>query len=417
MQNAAELLEAFRTAVSNREYDEAKSVVTELAATYEEARPVEKARRQMSTTARSRAGQSSDERDVLHEHVRQATATQLTRAGFLTEAATFLAAPDRGDAETVVETASTLERRERRLDEAAAEATDVLDDGSLPPTLSVIAHLAIDSVRLNESVALTVAVGNVGGAPAENVEVELDVDEGLSVETNTIPLGTVRSNAVQSATVEVTGNRTGDHAIALSVTSDDAESNRDRVTVTVRGERSDRLRTLRVAKGDTKSGHGIFGVTVDGEIRPSENAEPVAEDGSAVDWVGPERGVDSLQYSGEIRTFLLKGTAEVYVDGERVEPASLGSPPSESASSFPNTLTVTKEGAAEGFAAFMVTASSGVRAGEDSEAVVRGRSALDALGPQRGSDTVYYAGNLTRFLLKGPAVVRVNGRRVDPDRL
>lgn len=413
-QNVTELLDTFQTAISEGNYEDAATAATRLAATYEEKQPVEEAAVQRSTAARSQSGLSDDEQSALHGHVQQATATRLTRGAFLTETAAFLVAPDRGDPGAVVETARTLQQRERTLRDATDRATDATDGVSLPPTLSVVVQPASDEFARDESVEFTVAVGNVGDATANGVEVEFS-GGGVSFDSPTASVGTVEPDAVRDLTVVITGDSPGQQTVTTSVTSDDAGSERVRTSVTVRG--SERERVLRVTKGDRKSERAGFVLSVDGELEPGDDAESVVKGASAVDWVGPERGTDSFRYSGEIRTFVLKGAAEVYVNDERVDPASLGSSSDAAVESYPNRLTVTKENASDGFAVFAVEVSGAVARGRDSEAVIQGRTALDTVGPATGTDRLQYAGRIERFLLKGSATVRVNGRRANPDEL
>ena len=81
------------------------------------------------------------------------------------------------------------------------------------------------------------------------------------------------------------------------------------------------------------------------------------------------------------------------------------------------TLKVVKEGAEQGLAAFMVTVSGNIEAGQNSEAVIDGSSAIDWLGPRRGTDNLHFSGEITEFILKGDATVYIDGNSADPDDL
>ena len=82
--------------------------------------------------------------------------------------------------------------------------------------------------------------------------------------------------------------------------------------------------TLTVESTGTRA--GFYGVTVSGTIVPSERgiAEGFVRGSSAIDWVGDRRGTDHYRFSGEIVEFLLKGEANVRVNGQTVDPSSLG---------------------------------------------------------------------------------------------
>lgn len=176
--------------------------------------------------------------------------------------------------------------------------------------------------------------------------------------------------------------------------------------------------TLEVTKEGSEEGVGAHGVSVSGDLEPQDNPAAVVEGSSALDWVGPKRGTDTYQFSGELNRFLLKGQATVYLDGDEVNPAELGASSSASGTSgFSNTLTVAKENTPEGRCAYMVTVSGDIERGDSSAAVIEGSSALDWVGPKRGTDSVRFSGEVTEFLIKGSGVVYLNGEEVDPEDL
>ncbi len=70
----------------------------------------------------------------------------------------------------------------------------------------------------------------------------------------------------------------------------------------------------------TGTGVGYFAVTTTGGIAPVD-AEPETDgDGfTALDWVGPERGVDAFRFDGEITRFLSTEHVRVFVNGSEVD--------------------------------------------------------------------------------------------------
>lgn len=74
------------------------------------------------------------------------------------------------------------------------------------------------------------------------------------------------------------------------------------------------------------------------------------------------------------------------------------------------TIRVTKDGVDDGFAAYYLSTTDTIGPGDDAEAVTVGSSALDTVGPKRGTDTFHYTGELDTVLLKGPATITVDGR-------
>lgn len=180
-----------------------------------------------------------------------------------------------------------------------------------------------------------------------------------------------------------------------------------------------RENTLTVTKEGAETGRAAFAVTVSGDITSLEDSEAVVQGSSALDWVGPEGGTDTLQFTGEITQFLFKGRATVRLNGDQVNPSDLGTDggTGQESGNLENTVTVTKEGAEDGLGAFAVWVSGMIEAAENEEAVVQGDRAMDWVGPNSGSDELRFSGEITRFLFKGEAVVRLNGEEIDPGSL
>ena len=79
-----------------------------------------------------------------------------------------------------------------------------------------------------------------------------------------------------------------------------------------------------------------------------------------------------------------------------------------------HTLSVTKENAPDGFAAFYAVASGGIEPTDTAEGVRSATAVLDWLGPTAGTDTYRVTGDIDAFVLRGPATVRWRGDTVDP---
>jgi len=169
---------------------------------------------------------------------------------------------------------------------------------------------------------------------------------------------------------------------------------------------------LVVSKEGTPEGLGMFAVTVSDDLARGKDSEAEVEGRTALDWVGPQRGVDRVRYSGAIEEFLLKGYANAYRDGSPIETGIRSAGGGED---LPNTLTVTKEGSRQGLGAFVVAVDGELEPFSDSESVVVGSRALDWVGPERGTDRIGFSGNITDLVMKGHARIYVNGTRINPD--
>ncbi|WP_137286288.1 hypothetical protein [Halorussus salinisoli] len=151
------------------------------------------------------------------------------------------------------------------------------------------------------------------------------------------------------------------------------------------------------------------------EFSASESVRQVDE-GDEVDAtrasgrVGPERGEDLFYFEGDLTELTVDGPASVWVDGEEVDPANY---PGNDAPRR-NTIEIVSQGG--GVARYEFSVNGSVRQ-RDSGDDVSGNVVSGHVGPDRGTDTFGYTGEITSFSLSGPASVYRNGERVDPDTL
>ncbi|PSP77083.1 hypothetical protein BRC81_10640 [Halobacteriales archaeon QS_1_68_20] len=181
-------------------------------------------------------------------------------------------------------------------------------------------------------------------------------------------------------------------------------------------------RTFRVTKGDQPDGVATYVLAVDGPISPTDEFEdtvcPNYHTPYAFGRVGPSGGADSVTFTGDVVAADVYGPAELYVDGERTDPESFGD-------GLPHTLQVTKEGAEDGDVTFEAGVTDVLAPTPDVEGVTQQvgcGSVKEPVGPERGTDTVRFSGELRDFSMDGPATVYVDGeeatgvqvRRVTP---
>ena len=118
-----------------------------------------------------------------------------------------------------------------------------------------------------------------------------------------------------------------------------------------------------------------------------------------------EGGRDSYTYSGKVTKLLLRGGANLYFDGDSVDPAG----------HLPNTVTVESESHAE----YEITTSDGIVKSEamgaaDPNDDIGGRTVVGQVG-EGGRDSYAYPGELTGLEIDGNATVYRNGEEIDPD--
>jgi hypothetical protein len=229
------LIADFVEAVENEDYATAEAVLNELARTYEERRASEERRLATSVTAKARTDLSEDERERLHGHGQAGTSVEMTRGFFLANASVFLAAPDDGDREALLELARELTDREGSFSRAADDAAAVTADISLPPEVAVLTAEPTADIRLNGAGELVVTVGNAGDEPVTGVVVRASTDSPVSVSPGERHVGSVGPEEETSVSFSVSGDEAGEHQVTVVATADDSES-REAVGVTVLSE-------------------------------------------------------------------------------------------------------------------------------------------------------------------------------------
>lgn len=158
-------------------------------------------------------------------------------------------------------------------------------------------------------------------------------------------------------------------------------------------------------------GGGVADYTfsVDGDLSkgPEADDSDVVDGSTATGWVGPETGVDDYGLTGSVTDFTLDGPATVLVDGEVVDPTTLGE----------STLTIESDGG--GVADYTFTVDGELTKGPDADNsdTVDGSTASGWVGPEGGVDDYQFTGAFTSFTLDGPATVLVDGQEVDPGTL
>lgn len=302
------------------------------------------------------------------------------------------------------------------------------DTAELGPRMQVVPRRIDRDATAGERITATVTVEEVGGFErVENASVtasELtleDGDEGIvseNVVTEPVDFVVEAGGTVAlTVAVEVPSGASGGTYTGNLVVESDSQSATVPLTVSVTEARTAEPRRLSVTKDGASSGFAAFVVTASDDVSPTENFEGVIEGTTALDALGPERGTDAVDVTGDVEVFALKGDTVVKLDGERVDVGTIGKGQTAGSGTASNVLEVTKEGAEPGRATFALVASGGVEQTEGSEATIRGRTAIDWVGPERGTDQLRFAGEIDEFLLKGPATVSVNGEQVDPDQL
>lgn len=163
-------------------------------------------------------------------------------------------------------------------------------------------------------------------------------------------------------------------------------------------------------------GFAAYEFTVTGDLEQSDSGDRV--DGiRATGHVGPKRGADEFEFSGNVLGMTVAGPATAYRNGNRIK-SDDHVPPSGNVSerhfetgSGTSVLEIEAEGGAPAAYDFEVSGSLSQR---DSGDTVKGTRAVGHVGPKRGTDTYEFTGNVVEFDVAGPATVILDGNPIGP---
>lgn len=167
-------------------------------------------------------------------------------------------------------------------------------------------------------------------------------------------------------------------------------------------------------------GVAVYEFTTSGTVsKTSSSTEDTVRENYAYGHLGPKRGTDTFNYSGSITGFKLAGPATVTRNGSAIDPNQYshtpGSITSESFSSRSGTNTIRIESDGGGMAAYEFTVTGNIEKGpKGEEDTVRDNWGYGHLGPKRGVDDFNYTGDVTSFVLAGPATVYQNEQALQP---
>lgn len=155
-------------------------------------------------------------------------------------------------------------------------------------------------------------------------------------------------------------------------------------------------------------GLATYEFTVSESVRKNEDAyEDTVEGSTASGSVGPKRGVDSFDYTGEITAFSLDGPATVYRNGQEVNPATLG----ESETQLPNTLILDGSDSPNRLSEYAFEVSGDI----EKSAELGSINAYDTISSGSaegrvigGKDAYRYSGDITNFRIEGTIAVSID---------
>jgi len=230
--NVNSLLEQFTEALENGETQLARTVLGQIADTYERRKEDIQADVQKAVVTIEEEELSGQERDELLSFTRQASEAELSRAGFLLEAASFFEGD--GSESSVIETTQTVTSSEEQIETAAESVSSTTSGRELSASPTLLGSQVQETLTRGTSVPLTVTVGNVGDASTDTLTLAASGGEGLEIEAPTLDLGTVAGGGRKESDVTVTGVDPGTHEVTVVLRSGDDEVESLTASVTVK---------------------------------------------------------------------------------------------------------------------------------------------------------------------------------------
>lgn len=174
---------------------------------------------------------------------------------------------------------------------------------------------------------------------------------------------------------------------------------------------ADPSRTVTVES--TGEDRATYEFTVTDVVEPGDSANlsgaefPDAVQGTTASGSVAVYGSDDYLFAGEITAFSVDGPADVYVDGEQVDPSQFDDSDGSGSAEYPNLLVIDGDGA-ESSSDYSFTVSGELEKAPDvgmveSDDVVSDGSATGQVAG--GTDAYRFSGNITSFLLSGSASV------------
>lgn len=223
---------AFQEAITTENLGEIASSLEALEATYDEVQVQEQTRIQRAEAARATGTASGDTQTDISELRNRAMGTNFARAGLLTAANVYIAAPSESEIGQLFKQTDQLLERERAYQESSTKAAQTLSEVSLPATLRILSvEVQEPVVPLKTQVTVRIVVGNVGDEPSESVNLSVRSD-GISEPVDR-SIGPLDASERVATEVEVTPVTTGDSLVKALLQSDSEEVHRDSIELRV----------------------------------------------------------------------------------------------------------------------------------------------------------------------------------------
>lgn len=231
-----DLIDDLADAIDNENAEHARELIEEIGDKYDEISGDEEKRIRQATLLRSNGTQSETD-DDLGELVSTSAKTEMKRGAFLIRAVAAVRQIEQNESpDNFDEAVSDVKNADTELETQMDESEGIIQESAIPPSVEIVnLRLNPATVTVEQESEMTVTITNVGDDPADNVELQIDPPEGVTVSESVENLGTLHSEDDETKKFDVIGNESGEQRIRVDVTSENADSDADSKALTVEG--------------------------------------------------------------------------------------------------------------------------------------------------------------------------------------
>lgn len=210
------LLTDFQNAIDDNDTELAQTLLLQLNNAYDERSADEQAEVQRSIAAIEEGNLTESEREDLFNLTKDMAQTKLARSNFLTVAVNYLESDEVESATEVTNTATDTQDAEDSLSTTSESAETVSDSVELDGTPTILNTNAPSEVVPDQSVTMSVTLGNVGDADTGELSIETASSDSVTPVDDSISVGSLSPDNQQDTELEF--EVSGDGSVELTVT-------------------------------------------------------------------------------------------------------------------------------------------------------------------------------------------------------
>lgn len=227
------LVDEFIQAISSDDYFKAEVKADQLRTTYEN-RALENQLYRQSIAARDNSNIDEKTQTEFNKYIGTSSNVGFVRSSFLFHAGSFLSDPENLDDGDMVDMSNSLKESEEKYNENKDKVQSLIQKIELPPTVEVLSvGIPKPPHPKGGSFSLSILVKNVGDIKVEGAKIEVTGTSGITIEPNTVTVGTLGPGTETETIFDVGLEKTGTSTISVTLTSNNAASSTDEITFNV----------------------------------------------------------------------------------------------------------------------------------------------------------------------------------------